>query len=114
MKENKKLISEIIEEVKRDMSDEEILSLLAKSKVSKNTNSEESTKYTLGQKAADKIAGFAGSWAFIFAFHASMFSCREEKQMQCVHVHKNVRWYFFRQVCVHVPCSFNEQGFNKA
>lgn len=68
MKENKKLISEIIEEVKRDMSDEEILSLLAKSKVSKNTNSEESTKYTLGQKAADKIAGFAGSWAFIFAF----------------------------------------------
>ena len=68
MKENKKLISEIIEEVKRDMSDEEILSLLAKSKVSKNTNNEESTKYTLGQKAADKIAGFAGSWAFIFAF----------------------------------------------
>lgn len=68
MKENKKLISEIIEEVKRDMSDEEILSLLAKSKVSKNTNSEANTKYTLGQKAADKIAGFAGSWAFIFAF----------------------------------------------
>ena len=58
MKENKKLISEIIEEVKRDMSDEEILSLLAKSKVSKNTNSEESTKYTLGQKAADKIAAY--------------------------------------------------------
>ena len=25
-------------------------------------------KYTLGQRAADAIAKFAGSWAFIFAF----------------------------------------------
>ena len=28
----------------------------------------EKEKYTLGQRAADKIAKFAGSWAFIFSF----------------------------------------------
>ena len=68
MKENKKLIGEIIEDVKRDMSDEEILGLLASSKVSVNTVKESRKTYTLGQRAADAIAKFAGSWAFIFSF----------------------------------------------
>lgn len=68
MKENQKLIREIIEDVKRDMSDEETLNLLAGSKVSVNTAKESRKKYTVGQKAADKIAKFAGSWAFIFSF----------------------------------------------
>ena len=68
MKENQKLIREIIEDVKRDMSDEETLNLLAGSRVSVNTAKESRKKYTVGQKAADKIAKFAGSWAFIFSF----------------------------------------------
>ena len=67
MKENKKLVREIISNVKRDMSDEEILNLIADSKVSANPQKE---KYTAGQRAADKIAKFAGSWAFIFSFTA--------------------------------------------
>ena len=67
MKENKKLVREIISDVKRDMSDEEILNLIADSKVSANPQKEE---YTAGQRAADKIAKFAGSWAFIFSFTA--------------------------------------------
>lgn len=67
MKENKKLVREIISDVKRDMSDEEILNLIADSKVSANPQKE---KYTAGQRAADKIAKFAGSWAFIFSFTA--------------------------------------------
>ena len=37
------------------------------SKISENT-SRASEKYTIGQRAADAIAKFAGSWAFIFAF----------------------------------------------
>ena len=41
--------------------------LLADSRVSVNP-AEEKAKYTLGQRAADAIAKFAGSWAFIFAF----------------------------------------------
>lgn len=68
MKENKKLVSEIIEDIRRDMTDEEVLALLASSRVSVNTVKETKKSYTLGQRAADKIARFAGSWAFIFSF----------------------------------------------
>lgn len=68
MKENKKLIAEIIKNVKHDMNDEDILSLLASSKISENTSKATKEKYTFGQKAADAIAKFAGSWAFIFSF----------------------------------------------
>ena len=67
MKENKKLVNEIISDVKHDMSNEDIVSLLADSRISANPDKE---KYTFGQRAADKIAKFAGSWAFIFSFSA--------------------------------------------
>jgi len=66
MKENKELMREVLKDVRRDMSDEEIVELLADSKVSVNTEKE--TRYTVGQRAADQIAKFAGSWAFIFSF----------------------------------------------
>ena len=66
MKENKELMREVLKDVHRDMSDEEIVELLADSKVSVNTEKE--TRYTVGQRAADQIAKFAGSWAFIFSF----------------------------------------------
>ncbi len=65
MKENRKLLQEVISDIRRDMSDEEVLNLLADSKISENTAK---GKYTLGQRAADAIARFAGSWAFIFSF----------------------------------------------
>ena len=67
MKENRKLLKEVIKDIRRDMTDEEVLNLLADSKISENPN-RKSGKYTLGQRAADAIARFAGSWAFIFAF----------------------------------------------
>ena len=63
MKNNKELISEIIKDIKHDMSDEEILSLLAGSKISVNPAKEAKTKISVGQRAADAIAKFAGSWA---------------------------------------------------
>ena len=66
MKENKELMREVLKDVRRDMSDEEIVELLADSKGSVNTEKE--TRYTVGQRAADQIAKFAGSWAFIFSF----------------------------------------------
>lgn len=62
---NKKLIGEVLSDIRRDMTDEEVLALLADSKLSANPSQE---KYTIGQRAADKIAKFAGSWAFIFSF----------------------------------------------
>ena len=67
MKENRKLLKEVLKEIRHDMTNEEVLNLLADSKISENT-SRASEKYTIGQRAADAIARFAGSWAFIFAF----------------------------------------------
>lgn len=69
MKENRKLLKEVLQEIRHDMTDEEVLNLLADSKVSVNPNKKK-LKYTLGQRAADAIAKFAGSWAFIFSFVA--------------------------------------------
>ena len=69
MKENRKLLQEVISDIRHDMTDEEVLNLLADSKISVNPGKGQG-KYTLGQKAADTIAKFAGSWAFIFSFTA--------------------------------------------
>ena len=69
MKENRKLLREVLNDIRRDMTDEEVLNLLADSKISVQPESEKE-KYTPGQRAADSIAKFAGSWAFIFSFWA--------------------------------------------
>ena len=66
MKENRKLLKDVLDDNRQDMSDEEVLNLLANRKISVRPESEK--KYTLGQRAADAIAKFAGSWAFIFSF----------------------------------------------
>ena len=65
MKENKKLVSEIIKDIQHDMSDEEILTLLAGSKISENTEKETKKLYSFGQRAADKIAKFAGAGTIV-------------------------------------------------
>ena len=67
MKENRKLLKEVLKDIRHDMTDEEVLNLLADSKISVSP-AKEKEKYTLGQRAADTIAKFAGSWAFIFSF----------------------------------------------
>lgn len=67
MKENRKLLKEVLKDIRRDMSDEEVLNLLANSKISVRPENEKD-KCTFGQRAADIIAKFAGSWAFIFSF----------------------------------------------
>ena len=66
MKENRKLLNEVLADIRHDMTDEEVLNLLADSKIS--VNPEKEKKLTLGQRAADASARFAGSWAFIFSF----------------------------------------------
>ena len=53
MKENRKLLKEVLKDIQHDMSDEEVLNLLADSKISESPTAE---KYTLGQRAADAIA----------------------------------------------------------
>ena len=73
MKENKKLIGEVLADIRRDMSDDEILALLAASKIS--VNPEKDKPDTVGQRAADRIAKFAGSWGFILSFIAGWMTC---------------------------------------
>lgn len=65
MKENRKLLKEVLNDIRHDMTDEEVLNLLADSKISVRPESE---RPSIGQRAADAIAKFAGSWAFIFSF----------------------------------------------
>ena len=67
MKENRKLLKEVLKDIRHDMTDEEVLNLLADSKISVSPESGKET-YTLGQRAADAIAKFAASWAFISSF----------------------------------------------
>lgn len=69
MKENRKLLREVLSDIRHDMTDEEVLNLLADSKISIDPKGEKA-KNTLGQRAADAIAKFAGSWASIFSFTA--------------------------------------------
>ena len=60
MKENRKLLREVLKDIRHDMTGEEVLDLLADSKISENPAGEKG-KYTLGQRAADAIAKVAGS-----------------------------------------------------
>ena len=69
MKENRKLLREVLEGIRHDMTDEAVLNLLADSQISERPEKGKD-KYTVGQRAADTIAKFAGSWAFIFSFIA--------------------------------------------
>ena len=67
---NKKsiLIKEILEDDKLLEDDEEILHALINERVSKDAISEHDRNLTTGQKAADGLARFAGSWKFIIYF----------------------------------------------
>ena len=67
MKENRKLLKEVLRDIRKDMTDDVVLALLADSHLSFSP-AEEKANYTLGLRAADAIAKFAGSWAFIFSF----------------------------------------------
>ena len=55
MKENRKLLKEVLKDIQHDMTDEEVLNLLADSKISESPTAE---KYTLGQRAADAFDPF--------------------------------------------------------
>lgn len=66
MKENRKLLKEVLKGIKHDMFDEEVLNLLADSQISVSPEKE---KYTIGQRAADSIAKFAGSWGVYLLIH---------------------------------------------
>lgn len=59
-----KIINEILENVRDDMDDEEIIHLV----LEKTVSLPDKSSTTKGQKLADIIAKIAGSWTFIFIF----------------------------------------------
>ncbi|EGY79931.1 integral membrane protein [Peptoniphilus indolicus ATCC 29427] len=64
------ILKVILEDVEEELTDEEILHLILDRTVFKDLASKK--KYTLGQKAADKLAKFAGSWTFIILFTVAL------------------------------------------
>jgi uncharacterized membrane protein len=65
------LVREILEKDKDFAGsniDEELIHELISGKVSKNINDTHDEKLSLGQRTADKIATFGGSWTFIISF----------------------------------------------
>lgn len=69
-KERRKVIKELLDVTDKEFTDEELIHQLIATEVTKNTDKDE--KLSLGQKASDAVAIFAGSWAFIFSFIAVM------------------------------------------
>lgn len=69
-KERKKVIRELLDVTDQEFTDEELIHQLIMTSVTENADRDE--KMTLGQRAADAVARFAGSWAFIFSFIAVM------------------------------------------
>ena len=65
-KNKKKIIRELLHDTDRELTDKELLDEILSTNVTEN--SEKKEKITFGQKAADAVAKFAGSWAFIFSF----------------------------------------------
>ncbi len=69
-KSKKKIIRELLHESDKELTDDELIREILSTSVSEN--SEKGEKVSFGQKAADAVARFAGSWAFIFSFVAVM------------------------------------------
>jgi uncharacterized membrane protein len=65
-----RMILDDVSETKLD--EEEILHLLLEQKVSRNTDKIHDGHLTMGDKMADNIAKFAGSWRFIISFIACL------------------------------------------
>lgn len=64
----KELANLIIADQTTKLEEEETLHLLLQEKVSKNINHLSDSSQTFGEKMADRIAKFAGSWTFITIF----------------------------------------------
>ena len=111
MKENRKLLREVLKDIRHDMTDEEVLNLLADSKISVRPESGKE-KYTLGQRAADTIR--KGADTFEPAFRLLHFQSNLEITFRCFCdpsvYHKFISFPFIPSYpspcsCKHYTCS---------
>ena len=68
--ERKKIVKELLDVTDKEFTDEELIHELIATNITMDNKKEE--KLSLGQRASDAVAKFAGSWAFIFSFIAVM------------------------------------------
>ena len=61
-----KIIQELLDKTDEEFTDEELIRQLTMTEITENSDRTE--KPTLGQRASDAVARFAGSWAFIVSF----------------------------------------------
>ena len=64
------LVRVLVDNVAEDFNEEDILHMMLEKKVSVDLERSLHVASTFGQRTADKIAKFAGSWGFIFSFTA--------------------------------------------
>lgn len=69
-KSRSQLIKELLKNADDELGDEELIHELISQKIT--VGEKDDGKRTFGQRAADAVAKFAGSWAFIFAFLGGM------------------------------------------
>lgn len=69
-KERRRIVKELLDVTDKEFTDEELIHQLINTELSKD--SDKTDKLTFGQRVADAVARFAGSWAFIFSFIAIM------------------------------------------
>lgn len=69
-KDRRRIVKELLNITDKEFTDDELIKTLISTSVTANVDKKEKT--TFGQKAADAVAKFAGSWAFIFSFIAVM------------------------------------------
>lgn len=69
--EREKLLRELLKTTDDELGDEELLHMLISQKLS--TTPDDYSNSTFGQRAADAVAKFVGSWAFIFIFIGIIF-----------------------------------------
>lgn len=90
MKENRKLLREVLKDIRRDMTDEEVLNLLADSKISENPAGEKE-KYTLGQGRRTPLPNLRAAGRSSFRLRACCFcgwsSIRSWRQMRSIRSH---------------------------
>ena len=64
------LLRVLVDNVAEDFNEEDILHMMLEKKVSVDLERSLHAAATFGQRTADRIARFAGSWGFIFSFTA--------------------------------------------
>lgn len=67
MKSKQELVRALLRDEKEEFSDEELIRMLLEENMSVNL-AKNTDKATFGQRAADAVAKFAGSWGFIISF----------------------------------------------